>query len=136
MARPRPKSVTTAWAKTLTCKKPARMAKMPIEPKMDKPPTISGIKAATTEPKTTSSNSPTSGKAARSAREISAAMPASRASATAVAPATSTSREVSVNASWMTRKSLSVCSSSPASPIAMKAVSPASFKRLGFWVSK
>ena len=121
MARPSPRSVTTAWAKTLTCEKPARMDRIPKEPKMERPPTTSGMQAATTEPKTTSRRMPTSGRAAFSAREISCDIPSSRASATAVAPAISTGAVVSVSAPSMARKSFSVCSSSPLSPMAAKA---------------
>ena len=91
MARPRPSSVTTDWAKALTCVTDASIDRMPSEPAMDRMPTISGIDAETTPPKTMSSSSATIGRPISSARPMSSAMPESRAPATGVAPATSMS---------------------------------------------
>ena len=103
---------------------------------MDSPPTISGMNAATTDPKTMSRSSPTRGRAAFSAREMSLAMPSSSASATAVAPAIWTGTSADFRSSSTARKSLSVCSPSPFSPMAANAVEWSLFTMFGFRVSK
>ena len=97
---------------------------------MDRMPTISGIAAATTPPKTNSKMMATNTRPTFSARAMSLAMPVSSASATAVAPAICTVASpgsvMSLSAGWMVRKSFSVCSPSPARPIAAKAAVPSS----------
>lgn len=92
---------------------------------MESTPTISGMQAATTLPKITSSSRATTGRPISSAREMSSAMPESRAPATAVAPPISTvapSAEIWCRSSSMTRKFCSTSSSVPCRLIAAKAV--------------
>ena len=139
MARPSPSSVMMDWEKMFTCWYCASTASSDSEPMMDKMPTISGIAAATTPPKTNSRMTATNTRPTFSARAMSAAMPSSSASATAVAPATCTvapGSSIASSAGLMVRKSFSVCSPSPLSPIAANALVCSALTSCGLGRSK
>ena len=139
MARPSPSSVMMDWEKMFTCWYFANTASSDSEPRMERMPTISGMPAATTPPKTNSRITATKMRPTFSARAMSPAMPSSSASATAVAPAICTvapGSSISTSAGLMARRSFSVCSPSPLSPMAANALVWSSLTSCGFGRSK